>query len=138
MSFLIKNEKYNEIAEKVYNSIKKEFESEPAYNEIEPSQGKINTSFHSEQGSQYICLSVIFNDSVHGTRKNYYPQVFLEECKYVVKEKMIPGYINVKIETSSDHSDEENFDEENSIKNMNILFLNMNINFIYQMHWVCP
>ena len=51
---------------------------------------------------------------------------------------MMPGYINFKIETSSDDSDEENFDEENSIKNMNILFLNMNINFIYQMHWVCP
>ena len=109
MSFLIKDEKYNEIAEKVYNSIKKEFESAPAYNEIEPYQGKINTSFHSDkiekQGSQYICLSVIFNDSVHRTGKNYYPQVFLEECKCVVKGKMMPGYINVKIETSSDHSD---------------------------------
>ena len=42
------------------------------------------------------------------------------------------------METSSDDPDEENFDEENSIKNMNILLLNMNINFIYQMHWVCP
>ena len=43
-----------------------------------------------------------------------------------------------KIETSSNDSDEENFDEENSIKNMNILVLNMNTNFIYQIHWVCP
>ena len=97
MSFLIKDEKYNEIAEKVYNSIKKEFESEPAYNEkylkteIEPYQGKINTNFHSDktqkQGSQYICLSVIFIDSVHRTGKNCYPQVFLEECKYLLKKK---------------------------------------------------
>ena len=132
MSFLIKDEKYNEIAEKVYNSIKKEFESEPAYNEkylkteIEPYQGKISTNFPSDkiqkQGSQYICLSVIFIDSVHRTGKNCYPQVFLEECKYVVKEKMMPGQINVTIETSSDDSDEENFDEENSIKNMNLVF----------------
>ena len=106
MSFLIKNEKYNEIAEKVYNSIKKEFESEPAYTEkylkteIEPYQEKINTNFRSDkirkQGSQYIYLSVIFIDSVHRTGKSYYPQVFLEECKYAVKEKMMPGYINVK------------------------------------------
>ena len=120
MSFLIKNEKYYEIAEKVYNSIKKEFESEPAYNEkylkteIKPYQGKINTNFHSDkiqkQGSQCICLSVIFIDSVYRTGKNYYPQVFLEERKYVVKEKLMPGYINVKIETSSDDSDEENFE----------------------------
>ena len=101
MSFLIKDEKYNEIAEKVYNSIKKELESEPAYNEkylkteIEPYQGKISTNFHSDkiqkQGSQCICLSVIFIDSVHRTGENCYPQVFLEECKYVVKEKMMPG-----------------------------------------------
>ena len=56
-------------------------------------------------------LSVIFIDSVYRTGKNYYPQVFLEECKYFLKEKKMPGYINVKIETSSDNSDEENFDE---------------------------
>ena len=120
MSFLIKDDKNNEIWEKFYNSIKKEFESEPAYNkkylktEIKSYQGKINTNFHSDkiqkQGSQCICLSVIFIDSVYRTGKSYYRQVFLEECKNVVKEKMMPGYINVKIETSSDDSDEENFE----------------------------
>ena len=47
------------------------------------------------------------------TGKNFYPQVFLEECKYVVKEKMIPKYIIDDIEISSD-SDRENSDEENS------------------------
>ena len=36
---------------------------------------------------QFICLSVILIDSVFRTDKNYYPQVFLEECRYVVKEK---------------------------------------------------
>ena len=86
MSFFIKDEKYNEIAEKVYNSIKKQFESEPAYNEkylkteIEPYQGKINTNLHSDkiqkQGSQYICLSVIFIDSVHRTGKNIFIKSF--------------------------------------------------------------
>ena len=54
--------------------------------------------------------------------------MFLEECKYVVKEKKIPKYIIDDIEISSDShrensdeensdeeiSDEENFDEENS------------------------
>ena len=52
-------------------------------------------------------------DSVFRTGKNYYPQVFLEECKYVVKEKKIPKYITDDIEISSD-SDRENSDEENS------------------------
>ena len=34
-----------------------------------------------------------------------------EECKHVVKEKMIPEYI---IEISSDDSDREDSDQENS------------------------
>ena len=54
-------------------------------------------------------------DSVFRTGKNYYPQVFLEECKYVVKEKKIPKYIINDIEISS-YSDRENSDEENSDK----------------------
>ena len=52
-------------------------------------------------------------DSAFRTDENYYPQVFLEECKYVVKEKKIPKYIIDNIEISSD-SDRGNSDEENS------------------------
>ena len=40
-----------------------------------------------EDGSQCICLSVILIDSVYIKDKNYYPQVFFEECKYIAKEK---------------------------------------------------
>ena len=36
---------------------------------------------------QYICLSIILLDSVFRTGKNYYSQVFLEECKHVAKVK---------------------------------------------------
>ena len=100
MSFLIKDdellEKY-EILEKVKNSIKKEFDSDPVYNDkylkakIKPYNGKINTNFHNnktpKEGSQFICLSAILNDSVFRTGKNYYSPVFLEECKYTVKVK---------------------------------------------------
>ena len=39
--------------------------------------------------------------------------MFLEECKYVVKEKKIPKYIIDNIEIASD-SDRENSDEQNS------------------------
>ena len=39
-------------------------------------------------------------DSVFRTGKNCYPQVFLEECKYVFKEKKIPKYIIDDIEFS--------------------------------------
>ena len=104
ISFLIKDnellEKYSEIWKKVKNSLKKEFDIEPVHNEkylkakIKSHNGKVNTNFHNDkiprEGSQFIFLSVILNDSVFITGKNYYPQVFLEECKYIVKEKEIP------------------------------------------------
>ena len=49
-------------------------------------------------------------DFVFITGKNYYPQVFLEECKSLVKEKKIPKHIIDGIETFSD-SDRKNSDE---------------------------
>ena len=56
--------------------------------------------------------------SVFRTGKNYYLQVFLQECKYVAKDRKMPEYITDNIETSSDShiedSDEENSNEENS------------------------
>ena len=57
-----------------------------------------------------ICLSVILIDSVFRTGKNYYPQAFLEECKYIVKEIKITE----EIEMSSDDSDREDSNEEHS------------------------
>ena len=106
MYFLIKDEKfsekYNEIWEKVSNNIKKDFENGPVYNKkylktiinliIEKlTQISINTNFHNDniprERSQCICLWVTWIDFVFRTGDNYYPQVFLEECKYVVKEK---------------------------------------------------
>ena len=115
----------NTIWEKLKNSLKKEFDSEPVYNEkylkakIKSYNGKISTNFHDnkipKEGSQLICLSVILINSVFRTGKNYYPRVFLEECKFVVKEKMIPKYIIDDTEISS-NSDKENFEEESSYK----------------------
>ena len=63
--------------------------------------------------SECICLSVIFINSVFRTGNNYFPQVFLEEFKYVVKEKMMVEYITDDIKISSD-CDREDSDEENS------------------------
>ena len=58
-------------------------------------------------------MSVILIDSSFRVNKNYYPQVFLEECKHLVKEKKIPKYIIDDTEISSD-SNRKNSDEENS------------------------
>ena len=40
-----------------------------------------------KEDSQFICLSVILIDSVFKTSKNYYPQIFLEECKLLEKKR---------------------------------------------------
>ena len=40
------------------------------------------------------------------------PQVFLEECKYVVKENKVTKFINEELEISFNESDEEISDEE--------------------------
>ena len=114
MVFLIKGDKlleqYNEIWEKVKHSLKKEFDSKPVYNKkylkakIKTYNGKININFHNNKipkgDSQYVCLSIILLDSVFTTCKNYYSQVFLEECKYVVNKKKNYKYTIDAIETS--------------------------------------
>ena len=53
-------------------------------------------------------------DSVYKKDKNYYPQVFLEECKYIIKEKKksVKKFITDDIEISSDDSEKENSGEE--------------------------
>ena len=62
----------------------------------------------SKEDSQYIYLSVILINLIFRLGKNYYLQKFLEECRYVVKEKKIPSYVidNIDISSPSD-SDEE-------------------------------
>ena len=55
--------------------------------------------------------------------QDYYPQVFLVECKYVVKEKKIPKCsiddIGISSDSDRENPGEENSDEEN-LKNTNI------------------
>ena len=63
--------------------------------------------------SVYLFISNI--DSVFTIGKNYYAQVFLEVCKYVIKEKKMHQYITDDVEICSDeNSDEKNSDKEHS------------------------
>ena len=64
----------------------------------------------SKEGSQFIYLSVILIDCLFRTGKHYYPQVFLEEGKYVAKEKKMPEKTIHDTDVSSD-SDKEDSDE---------------------------
>ena len=49
------------------------------------------------------------------TGKNYYPQVFSEEYKYVIKEEKIPKYIIDDMEIPCD-SNEENYNEKTRLE----------------------
>ena len=82
---------------KISNILKKVFHSEPVYNDkyiktkIKFCNNKICLNFHDNEipkNNEYCsCLSVILLDSVVNIDNVYYPQVFLEECKYAIKKK---------------------------------------------------
>ena len=122
MSFLIENEqlieKYN-VLNKISNSMKTEFHSKSIYNK-KPLKTKINTygnkakDFPDKEilkvGSNYTSLAVILIDFILRKEKIYYPQMFLKECKYFEKEKMVNRHITEDLEISYDDLDES--DEE--------------------------
>ena len=68
---------------------------------------KMNVGFHNNRVVKSwpcSCSLVMLIDSVFRTKESYYPQVFLEEYEYVVKENKM--CIDEEIEISSDESDE--------------------------------
>ena len=52
------------------------------------------------------CLSIIMLDSVIKANKKYYPQTFLEECKYVQEKIKNENYTDNDLESDSDSNDE--------------------------------
>ena len=62
------------------------------------------------------CLLIIMIDSVIKTNKKYYPQILLEECKYIQEKIKIVNYIDEDlIDSESDESpnDEAEYDIDN-------------------------
>ena len=55
-------------------------------------------------GHNYTCLAVINIGSALKKDENYYPQVFLKECKYIEKE--VIRHITEDLKIFSDESDE--------------------------------
>ena len=60
-------------------------------------------------------LSIIMLDSVIKTKKKYYPQTFLEECKYEPKKTKVENLIGDDLEKKlSDDSDDDSNDEKDN------------------------
>ena len=99
--------KYSEIWNIIKSLVQKEFNSEPVYNDkyiktkTKICNDRVYTNFQINKipkDNEYCaCLFVILLDSIFvNSNKEYYHQIFLEECKYA------------KTNVESDESDESN------------------------------
>ena len=128
MSFRVNNKQllknYNKIWGKIENLMRIDFESKPVYgNDDKKKKTKIKiyvnnmiTNFHNKkmpkEKSPCKCLSIVLLDSVISANKKYYPQTFLEECKYVQEKIKTENYIDDDLEKSKSDSDSnEEIDE---------------------------
>ena len=83
--------------------------------------GSMITNFHNKkmpkEKAPFKCLSIIMLDSVVKANKKYYPQAFLEECKYAQEKIKTENYIDEdleKIESDSDSNGETQSDIDNN------------------------
>ena len=132
MSFIVKDKKllknYTKIWETIEKLMKITFESKPVYGEdvkyiktkIKMDAGSLITNFHNKkmpkEKALCRCLSIIMMDLVIKANKKYYPQTFLEECKYMQEKIKIENYINEDLENSESDSDSNN-ETESDIDN---------------------
>ena len=116
MSFMIKDDKVWDKYDKIWNVIKDKLNiklhSEPVYEykylrtKVREFDGVIKTNFLSndvpKENIDYICIACITIDSVMRIDKKYFPQVYLEECKYKIKKIQMARFINAELESESD------------------------------------
>ena len=87
---------------------------------IKTYKDSITTSFYNKKGSKKIpeekvpqkCLSIIILDSIIYAYEKYYPQIFLEECKYAKENIKTKNYIDNELKSESD-SDSDNYSDIN-------------------------
>ena len=86
--------------------------------------GHVNTTFQGKgmpKKVSYKCLSLIMKDCVVKSKKKYYPQKLLEECKYEAKQAKMKSLTDNGLgKISSDESDNEvdnDFNDETEYDN---------------------
>ena len=63
------------------------------------------------------CVFVILLDSVVNLDKKYYPQIFLEECKYAIKKKKVMNTINEELNLDKSDCESDNDKSNESDEN---------------------
>ena len=111
--------KYCKIWKTIKGLLGIDVDSEPVYGDtdsyiktkIKKYDNKVNINFQGKEtpkgDSSYRCLSLIMLDSVVKVGKKYYPQVFLEECKYIKRKNKMFNYINDDLEMTSSNDDDD-------------------------------
>ena len=87
---------------------------------IKTYKDSITTNFYNKNGSKKIpeeklphkYLSIIILDSVLCAYEKYYPQIFLEECKYAEKYIKTKNYIDNELESESGSNSDSDIDIE--------------------------
>ena len=108
----------------IKNKLKNKFHSLPAYDKkylktkVREYDGAIKTNFLGndmpKENMHYTCIACITIDSVMRMDKKYFPQVYLEECKYKIKKIQMSRFISTEIDLNSgsdSESDSESDDE---------------------------
>ena len=118
---LFKN--YSKIWKKIEKLMDIDFNTKPTYVDdddedddkyikakIKTYKSNITTNIYNKKGSKKVpeekiphkCLSIIILDSILYTYEKYYPQIFLEECKYLEENIKTKNYIDNEIRSESD------------------------------------
>ena len=86
-------------------------------------EDKVTKNFRNKKMAKekapYKCLSIIMLDSVIKANKKYYPQPFLEKCKYAQEKIKIENHIDKDLEKSESDSD-CNDETESDIDNISL------------------
>ena len=111
---LLSLKNYNKIWLKTEQLLKINFESKPVYGEDDEYIKKKYIYIYiwwqcdyklPKEKSSFKCLSIIILDSVMKANKKYYPQTFLEECKYVQEKIKTENYIDDDLGKSESDSE---------------------------------
>ena len=116
MYFVVKNHDvldiYNEVWEKIKNTLNITFHNMLVYDEkykkakVREFNGVIKTNFLGDKipnkNMHYSCIACIIIDSAMNMEKKNYPQVYLEECKYKMKNTKMTKFINTELESDSE------------------------------------
>ena len=126
MSFLIKDdevgEKYEQIWDVIKNKLKIIFDSEPVYEykylktKVKEYDCMIKTNFLNnsmpKENMHYTYIGCITIDSVMKMDKEYFLQVYLEECKYKIKKIQMSRFINAELDLDSDSDSHDDSDDD--------------------------